>query len=374
MNIPSSMVARVGASTAAFLLVGGLAASSAWAADPTPSPSAAAQGKVTFGLGPASATDLDARPDFTLLQARGGDVDDHVALVNLSTTDLPITLYVVDAVTGADGQVALAPKDAKASDLAAWVKFNYPGGKSLVVVPARGKVVVPFHVTVPDNAPVGDHLAGIVASITAKSGVDAGAPDLALEQRVGVRLNMRVAGELKPELAIENLKANYVGTLNPVGKGNVVVSYTVRNAGNVKLGGKQNVTIKGLIGGGSTAADLQDIPLLMPGASVDVTTVVSDVAPLIYLSSEVAVTAVAPGTDANPVVAPASASTHIWAVPWTLLALLLALGLLATLLLRRRKSPPATGGSGNQPVAPMNAPPSGPVLIPSGPPSQGPTQ
>ena len=105
-------------------------------------------------------------------------------------------------------------------------------------------------------------------------------------------------------------------------------------------------------------------PLLMPGASVDVTTVVPDVAPLVYLSTDVQVTAAAPGTDANPDVAPASASVHLWAVPWTLLALIILIVLAALVIVsRRRRTPPRSGGRHSG--GPAWEPPSGPVLVPS---------
>ncbi|MCX6460049.1 MAG: DUF916 domain-containing protein [Actinobacteria bacterium] len=362
MTIRAAFLRGAAALGAATLLAVGPV--SAAMADGTPSP-APAPGKVTFGIGPASAKDVDTRPDFTLLQGRGGTTTDHVALVNLSTIPLPVDVYVVDAVTGADGSVSLKARADKSTDVARWVKLQTPNGKSTVVVPARSKVIIPFTVTVPKDAPVGDHLAGIVASITADGAAAAGSQDVKLEQRVGVRLNLRVAGAVTPSLAIENLSASYAGTLNPFGKGSVVVSYTVHNTGNVKLGGRQQVSVAGVIGGATTATDLRDIPLLMPGASVDVTTVVPDVAPLVYLSTDVLVTAAAPGTDANPEVAPASASVHLWAVPWTLLALIILILLAALIIVsRRRRTPPRSGGrhSGG---APAWEPPSGPVLVPS---------
>lgn len=356
---------RVVPSLAASLLLALGVASAASAAD-TPSPSPSAPQKVTFGIGPATAKALDSRLDFSLLEGRGQSLTDYVGVVNLSTTPLPVTIYAVDAVSGTDGAVTLKPRGESSNDLSSWVKLDIPGGKSEVVVPARGKLFIPFTVTVPQDAAVGDHLAGLVASITATGGQE-GAPQLNLEQRVGVRLNMRVAGAMEPALAVENLTAEYAGTLNPVGRGSVVVHYTVRNAGNVRLGGRQLVALHGLFGSSQEASDLQDIPLLMPGASVDVTTVIPDVLPLVSLSTDVTVTAAAPAGDANPDVAPASASTHLWAVPYTLLVLLLLLALVLVGLRGRRGNSQPGGRHGGAPANPLASPPSGPVLIPSGP-------
>jgi len=364
MNFSSRGIVRLVSVAALSATVSVGASAAAFADNTTPSPAPSSQpNRATFGIGTADGKAVDKRGGFSLVQARGGSVNDHIALVNLSDKPLPINVYAVDATIGADGTVTLEARDQQKNDAGSWVKLDLPGGKSPVVVPAHHTTIIPFSVTVPKDAEVGDHVAGVVGSITAQGG-GAGSPNVALEQRVGLRLDLRVAGPLKPQLSIENLHATYAGTLNPFGKGRVVVTYTIRNTGNIRIGGSQNVVVKGLVGGSTEASDLRDIPTLLPGTAVDVTSVISDVFPLGYMNSQVTVDAIAPPSDADPSMEVSTASTHFWAIPWTLLAIVLALIGIIVGILRRRRTPPAQeiDLAGQNPLA---TPPAGPALLPT---------
>ncbi len=350
---------RTGALAAAAALVLGLVSAplaGASAASPSPSPSPSASGttpaadpganNITFGVGPATKGKVDRRSGFNYLQPRGGSVSDEVALVNLTFKPLTLNLYPADAINGADGTLGIEPRTTKPVGAAAWVTMKTPTGKFYVVVPSRSTVVVPFTVRIPAKAEVGDHLAGIVASVVSQGQTPGDrTANVKFEQRIAARLAVRVAGPLLPELTIENLTAQYVGTLNPAGKGSVLVTYTVRNTGNIRLGGRQEVGIHGIIGPRATASDIGDIPLLLPGGSAQVAVEVPGILPLLYMSADVNVTALPPLGDADPVSDIATASTQFWAVPWTVLALLLLLGLLLAWFLRhRRQIPQAEGG------------------------------
>ncbi|MFN8028505.1 MAG: DUF916 domain-containing protein [Acidimicrobiia bacterium] len=346
-------------------LLGPLAAAPAQAAgsspSPSPSPSTSASrpagtGNVTFGIGPSTKRKIDRRAGFTILTPAGGVLRDEVAVVNLTSSPLTLNLYAADAVNGADGTLGLQPASAPLADASAWVRFGAPGDKGYVVVPPRGAVYVPFTVTVPKTAFVGDHLAGIVAS-TVSTGQAPGerGTDVTFEQRIGVRLGVRVAGVLEPRLVVENVSATYSGTLNPVGRGTAVVTYTVRNTGNVRLGGRQSVVVSGLVGPTAASAPLPDVPLLLPGGSATVSVPVDDVLPLGLMTATVTVDALAPVSDANPPSAQAVGTATFWAVPWILLAILLLLALGLALWLRARRSvPPPTGrrAAGSAPPQP----------------------
>jgi hypothetical protein len=225
------------------------------------------------------------------------------------------------------------------------VTLSLPGGRSSFVVPARGHVVVPITVKVPANAYVGDHMAGVVAALAAKGQAGQGvSTPVDLEQRVGVRLSVRVAGVLKPELQIRDLTASYVGTLNPIAPGSAVVSYTVVNTGSVRLGGRQHVSVSGIVGPHAQADGIADLPLLLPGGSAHVTVTVPDVWPLVWERAEVSVDPLGVQGDANPVTT-VTAVTSFWAIPWMLIAILITLGLLGYWWYRhRRATPPPTPG------------------------------
>jgi hypothetical protein len=339
----------------ATLLVAPLSPAAADTATPSPSPSAgAAAGSdptappVTFGIGPSTKGKLDRRPNFTLLIVPGKSAKDEFAVVNLTEKPLTLNIYAADAYNGPDGALNLEPAAKAPRDLAKWVKFTTPTGKGFIVLPPRSTRFIPFTVTVPKTAYVGDHLAGVIASTVSAGQApgDRGA-DIKLEQRVALRLGVRVAGELTPELTVENVSATYAGTLNPFGKGTAEVTYTVRNTGNVRLGGRQEVKVRGLTGPTVSAGNLPDIPLLLPGGSASVTVPVADIVPLVYLTASVTVQVLAPAGDANPPAPVATGSTTFWAVPWTLLAVFLGILLLGGWLWRRRRMP-STSGTGRR--------------------------
>jgi hypothetical protein len=332
------------------------------------SPSATAgsdAAKVTFGIGPATAGKIDRRSNFNYLQPRGGAIADEVALINLGFKPLTLNLYPSDALNGTDGSLALQPGYATPTDLAAWVTLKTPSGKGYVVVPPRSTIVVPFTVRVPAKAFVGDHLAGIVASIVAEGQTPGDrSTDIKFEQRIATRIAVRVAGQLRPELTIKDASVTYVGSLNPIGRGAALVTYTVVNTGNVRLAGHQEVRVQGLFGPGASAPNLPDVPMLLPGGSVSVTVEVPDVWALVSMTANINIDALAPVGDVDPIAAVATASVHFWAIPWTLLGVLLLIGLLVMWLLSRRRAAPS--GTGGQRVRGSGSPPSASDLVTAG--------
>jgi hypothetical protein len=301
---------------------------------------------VTFGIGASTKGKLDGRGGINVLQGRGGSKTDEVTIVNDSVETLTLRLYAADALNGVDGSLQIQPASVKAVDAASWVTFATPSGTSSIVLAPRQRIVVPFLVRIPKNAPVGDHAAGLVVSLASKGQATGGkSADVDFEQRVALRLGVRVAGQLEPKLAIEGLTASYVGTLNPAGKGYAHVVYTVRNTGNVRLGAHQQVTVHGLVGAEAKAVGMADVPVLLPGGSALITVDVPDVWPMIYMTADVQVIAMPPSGDADPVSDIETASAHFWAIPWTVLALIFLLALLGGWWWRRRRAtPPVSDG------------------------------
>ena len=336
--------------TALGLSVGPVAADSA---TPTPSPSASASdrtpdpNRVTFGIQPASPNKdgvvvPDQRPYLYYAGAPGSTITDHVAIVNYGLKPIAATVYSVDARNDASGGFALLTGQEKSTDAGTWTSVS---SKRLTLTIAGrttaknlqqsyGFVVVPVTIKIPADATPGDHVGGLLVSVVTAGTSNQGA-NVQLDQRVGTRMFVRVAGLLEPRLSIENLTATYSGTLNPVGQGSATVSFTVANRGNVKLGGRITVDVSGLLGR-STSIDLKDLQLLLPGNSVNVTATVPDVAPQLRNTATVTLTPLKLTADADPALPDISGSTSFWAIPWALLALMLLALLLGWYLWRRR--------------------------------------
>ena len=278
----------------------------------------------TFGVRPATAQAPDTRSAFTYSATPGAVVRDHVAVSNVADDPVTLRVYASDAFNTPDGGFDLLAAGREPVDVGKWSVLD----RGEVLVAPRSTVIVPFTLSVPANATPGDHTGGIVASLTTEA-AGADGQRVAVEQRVGARVYLRVSGDLRPALSIEDLTASYDGSF--FGRGDTEVTYVVRNTGNVRLGGKQEVTVETPWGSGVDAPGLTDLPELLPGNTHRVTTTVAGVLPAGWLDALVRVEPVAPrGTEA-PAAVQASVTTA--AVPWLLVIVLLLV--LAYVVFRR---------------------------------------
>ena len=292
-------------------------------------PAAAQTGQATFGVRPATATKPDERSAFTYSATPGARITDHVAVSNVSASPLTLKVYASDAFNTAEGGFDLLAGTRAPVDVGAWTTLS----ATEVTIPGRSVEIVPFTVEIPANATPGDHVGGVVASLaTEATGGDG--QRVAIEQRVGARIYLRVSGALTPSLGIEDLTADYSGDF--FGRGQTRVSYTVRNTGNVRLAGAQQVTVSTPWGAEYAAEGEPVLSELLPGNTHLVTVVVPEVLPAGWLTATVRLEPVAPpATEPGPI--PVEASTSTAAIPWLVVAVLGAALLLVLFLIWRRR-------------------------------------
>jgi hypothetical protein len=338
------------AATSAAALVLAVPAS----ARPSHAPAAA-----TFGIATARDGKIDSRPSLSYTATPGSRLDDEVALVNFGSSPVRLRLFATDATTGgSNGAFGLLPTAAKPKDLGTWITLHAPQQVVLKPRSTRGPSVriVPITVRFPVTATPGDHAGGIVLSLVGSARNDKGL-HVKLDQRVGLRIYARVAGRVRAGLTVDHLQLRYIGAAllgNPFGDGAAVVTYEVRNTGNVLLGARQSVDVSGWLGAdhhiaGSAAATTgkDQLPLiqpLLPGASLTVRRIVHGVFPGLHLTATVHLAPYAPAGAADPQLSPVARSSGAWAVPWTLLAILVILALAVTAAAwrwrRRRRARP----------------------------------
>ncbi len=304
-----------------------VAAVLAWVTVPD---AARAQDSVTWGVRPAASADHgDGRPNYSYTADPGGTIQDAIAIANHGDRPITLLVYAADGFTTASGQLDLLPRGEPATGVGAWVK----PAQSRIEVPAKAAVEVRFTVTVPADAGPGDHSGGIVTSLAApenSGGVN-------VDRRLCSRIHLRVTGEAKPALAIGDLSVDYDGTVNPFGLGSATVGFRVTNTGNIRLSAEQKIAVQGLFGLGGREQTLT-VPELLPGAHLDFTVPVADVAPLVRLEASVRLTPRVEGDAGGPGPAEVTATAGAWAVPWSLLVLLVvAAGLFVVLRLRVRR-------------------------------------
>ncbi|MFI5843940.1 hypothetical protein ACIA8K_30010 [Catenuloplanes sp. NPDC051500] len=163
-----------------------------------------------------------------------------------------------------------------------------------------------------------------------------------MERRLGIKIKLRVGGELAPSLAIEDFGLSYDGSLKPF-TGAATATYTIHNTGNTTLSPIQAASVAGPFGWfRADAGDIQAPPELLPGETWQVSVPVADVPAAVLLTGTVTLTPLIVDPSGSRSTLPAIEGTETaWAVSWLLLLVivgLIALIVLAGWLRRRRKA------------------------------------
>lgn len=260
------------------------------------------------------------RPNLSYEAQPGGTIEDSVTLWNYGNTQLTFRVYATDAFNNSSGGFDLLTGDKSPVDVGAWVTLPQPN----VTVEPFTKVDLPFKLVVPPDAGPGDHAAAILAS-SVVPGVDSEGKVVTLDRRTGSRLYVRVAGALQPELSVEDVHTVYHAALNPLA-GSVDVSYTVRNTGNVRLGGRQLVRLENLFGKKMKQAPGENIVELLPGNAVTFKAHFEHVTAALRVTAKPIVTPFPVGDAEGSAGDDVSRAGHGWAIPWSAILLIALAG------------------------------------------------
>lgn len=291
-------------------------------------------GTITWAVEPAGQDGPDGRVSLRHVVEPGGAVADQVAVTNFSDQPASFRVYAGDGIVTSAGDFDLMPAGMEPVDGGSWVTFgtvegSEPGGVGFVVEVAAGATVtVPLEIAVPADATPGDHPAGVVAEL-----VDNGASGVQVASRVGVRIHLRVSGDVVARVVPDSVRATWEPSWNPFAPGTVRIEYVLANEGNVRLGARAVASLAGPFDMGSDTAELEQREIL-PSQEVVVETEVS-AWPLVRSDGEITVTPVVVGDDeVEAALAAVSLPVSVWTIPWAQLALL-ALLLGAVVLARR---------------------------------------
>ena len=234
------------------------------------------------------------RSRFTYQTAPGKLIKDYFYVSNVGTEPVSLRAYAADATTSQNGSFDVGVATDTPVDVAAWVKFA--NGKSMIQTRLkRGQsVLLPFTLTIPDNATPGDHVGGVAVSTI--SGPDG---QIKIERRVVTRLYARVTGDLRPSISISNLSAKYVPAFNPL-SGVVLERFTITNSGNVSLKAIATTQVRGIAGVPLAPDVVTQIAEVLPGYSRDVEVQVSGVGQWVYLNPRVSLVPSVDSDALNP--------------------------------------------------------------------------
>ena len=224
--------------------------------------------------------------------------------------------------------------------------FDHP--RESVTLPAAGaggpsRSVLPFILRVPDNASPGDHAGAILASLRVV-GKDKSGKKIVLDQRVGARIYVTVAGVTRTGLRVFNVHTSVSGGLEPWQHDAIRVAYQVQNTGNVNVSLAQHVSASGLIADHGTVA-LKSNPLVLPGAVLSESVTVPGLWPQIVTHVTVQASGSVVTVQGLRQGVTASASTWVLTVPWLGVLLVVILIALAWWELRRRRGRAATASN-----------------------------
>jgi len=290
------------------------------------------------------------RPNFSYTLDPGAKLDDSVTIWNYSNVPLTFHVYGTDAFTTATGGFDLLKPEDPPKDVGSWIKL----AQEFVTVPASTSLVLPFTLTVPADATPGDHAAGILAS-SQTPGKDADGHFVVLDRRTGSRFFVRVSGPLNPSVTVEGVDSEYHPSFSPFSGGELDVSYTLRNTGNVRLAVPDTISVQGPLGWSLGEQRPTPTPELLPGASIVATAHFTNIAPAFRVSTDVAVAPTA-AEKVTPEPEGMTRSSTVWAVPWTLLLILLLLVVVISVARRVRRR--RRGASGREGTAVPGADPS----------------
>lgn len=323
-----------------------LAAAPAAATGSTPSPAPGA-GKVitvpadtvTFAVATSNGRTNDGRTAFTFETKPGRVVRDSVIVYNLGKVKATLALYPIDGITASDGTFSLAQLTDRQKAFGRWARLS----RNLVVLPGGASVVVPFSVTIPQDADPGDVTGGIVVSdVPKRPNVTSVQQQLAVATRIGIRTVVRVQGRLRASLAVDQVSSSFEPSITTPGFGRLTVSWRVTNDGNVGVGAEQAVGVTMPFGIATASATPARLRSILPGDSVVQTATFENVFAGVRLTSQVTATPVVLEGQVPGAAAGASSDT-VWAISWSGVAIVaLIVGLLVWLVLRlrsRRRGP-----------------------------------
>lgn len=259
-----------------------------------------------FSVQPSGEKGPTDRDFFVYTFPTGTKFGDKVAISNLSDTTATFAVYATDAVNTDDGSFSLLREEEKPSDVGTWVEL----GATQYTLEPQQQVIIPFSITVPDDATPGDHVGAIVAQkLDDPSNPNGGGIGADVRVRIGARIYVRVDGVTNPSMSIDSFNVTYDTPGTPFSSNTAKITYVLTNTGDIRLSPIADLKLSGLFGLGESAAPQRQIPELLPGGSITIAEIVDDVKPYVRLTADLSVKA-----EEGTVTAGAALSQ--WTIPW----------------------------------------------------------
>jgi hypothetical protein len=316
-------------------------------------PAASPNSQFNYSAEPYAATGAQQRSEFTYQLQPGHKILDQFVVLNSSGADERFLIYGEDATNvPSTGSYAFEQRsEMHNTTVGKWLTF----GGVLLTVPAGKEVVETFQLSIPANAPPGDHVGGVVIEELKTRAQQKKPVGVNLVLRIAIPMYVHVVGKSYPGLTIENLTVFHQSPPFPyLDKSKVAVRFDLVNTGNDILAPQSvTVAITGQLSGtvhkytvhqtGAAQSRSNPLPLqMLPGAKLTLTEEWSGIPPFDPLTGHVSATAVDTSTTQHLSTA---TSKTFWYFPWIIVLIVLALiaGIIAFIVMRRRRKAAAGG-------------------------------
>jgi len=196
----------------------------------------------SLALEPLHLPDEPVRHVFKYVIQEGEEVEDSVQIINNSDNEVTALVFSSGYVVEEGEIIETEPADAVAAmDPGYWVEFSEPE----IVLPAHTRKIVPFKVSVPESADVGEHVGAILTTEkkVAEKG-STGGSGMSIVFNIGSKLTVTVPGDVHRELLINNITHKIDREKDRLF--NFVFNLT--NKGNVTLKPTIDIEMKGIFG------------------------------------------------------------------------------------------------------------------------------
>ncbi|MBP7823313.1 DUF916 domain-containing protein [Candidatus Gracilibacteria bacterium] len=158
-----------------------------------------------------------------------------ITVINNSSESKTVLIYAADSTPSTGGAFACKQFSEENTDVGSWIKLT----KSEIVLSAGSTQLVPFTITIPANASVGEHNGCIL--IQEKKPKKDGQPGVNLSIRTGLRVAITVPGDIERKLEIDGFDYKRQ-------KGIIILSPRVGNIGNVSIDAGVSVVTRHFFG------------------------------------------------------------------------------------------------------------------------------
>lgn len=180
----------------------------------------------------------------------GAEKQDAVRIVNSSDSEKTIAVDVVDSEASSGGALACKQTVEPKKEVGSWVRLQ----KTQVTLAAHKTETVPFTLTVPKSASVGEHNGCVVVQDITASPLKTGQNGVSLSFRSALRMAVTVKGNVYSNISFLSVSRSIKGSTE-------IIHPYVKNDGNVSVDSNIHVSLTNILGHTVSSAS-GDYPIL----------------------------------------------------------------------------------------------------------------